>query len=225
MTDHQPNPTDPTDWNIKLLGHEFEYVAQSSFHTDKLRDQYIQFYILLTSAVLSGAIAVVQFDVAIPPAILSLIAILIGLIGFLEVFIFVRLRVVVIECMQASVLLKQYAFRNLPDDQREQFESAFLWSDASLPDPFNMLSASSLLVVLVIILDSAMFGAAYLIPQAGDAIDIGIAITLVLALVVLQILGYRWRLRVELEKSQYETKLAQLRAAIPGRVTPESSPS
>jgi hypothetical protein len=222
VAEHKPEPTDLDDWNVKLLGHEFEYVAESSFHTDKLRDQYIQFYILLTSAVLSGAVAVGQLHVEIPTVILSLIATLIGLVGVLEVFIFARLRAVVIECMQASVLLKQYAFRNLPPDQREQFELAFLWSNATLPNPLNMLSASSLLVVLVIVLDSAMFGAAYLLPRSGNGKDIAIAIALVMTSAALQVVGYRWRLSVELAKGKYAEKLARLRTAASVKAVPES---
>lgn len=225
MTDHQSSPTGAPSWSIELLGREYEYVTESSFHSDNLRNQYIQLYIILTGAALSGAIAVAQFDIKVPPAILSLVAILIGLIGVLEVAIFVRLRAVVIECLQATVLLKEYALRNLPPDLREQLASAFLWDAETLPNPLNMLSASSLLVVLVIILDSTMFGAAYLLPQAGDSKTIWIAVALILVSVVIQVFWYRWRLDTELAKSKYETKLGQLRAGTSGKAAGESQES
>jgi hypothetical protein len=147
-------------WTSELLGREYDYVTQSSFHSDELRNQYIQFYILLTGAALAAGTAVAESKLGVPHSVLAAASLLIGLVGVLEVAIFVRLRVVVIECLRATVLLKAYAFRHLAGQERRAFESAFLWDHNTLPDGRSLTSASSLLLVLIIILDSAMFAAA-----------------------------------------------------------------
>jgi hypothetical protein len=204
------------EWRTDLLGREYDYVTQSSFHSDELRNQYIQFYILLVSIVLSAGIALIQFKVPVHPAVLCAVALLVGLVGVLEVGVFVRLRVVVIECLQATVLLKEYALRGLPAHERDRMADAFLWDTETLPNPLYMWSASSLLMLLVIVLDSAMFaGAAYTATAYGRsaAVTLTVSAAVWAASVLLQVLFYRQRLRAEVKHNRFAEKLARLKGS------------
>jgi hypothetical protein len=61
--------------DLRFLETEYAYVTQSSFHTDTLRDRYIEFYILLIGAAFSGILGIAQLGQAtISPYVLGLIA-------------------------------------------------------------------------------------------------------------------------------------------------------
>ena len=111
--EQKPNGNGGPDFSF--LEKEYDYVTQSSFHTDKLRDRYIEFYILLTGAAFSGILGLAQSGkVTISPYVLGLISLFLAIVGAFEVLIFVRLRRVVIESLQASTLTKCTTSNTIP---------------------------------------------------------------------------------------------------------------
>jgi hypothetical protein len=146
--------------DLSLLEREYEYVTQSSFHTDELRDRFIQFYMLLAGIAFSIVIGLAQMENANPePLAFAVVGVVVFLVGAGLVLIFVRLRRIVWECLLASVLIKEYFRKHAahPDD----LGNALFWDRATAPpQKEKWYSASSLLVLLIAILGSAMLGMA-----------------------------------------------------------------
>ena len=51
-----------TDPSLDLLRLEFNYVTQSSLHTDDLRDRFIQYYLILVGAAFTVMLGLAQLD-------------------------------------------------------------------------------------------------------------------------------------------------------------------
>lgn len=148
-----------------MLGREYDNFNQSSFHSDNLRNQIIQFYLILVGAAATAIVGIAQLQAggtsAVPLANqvlwpFSAIAFFIGLIGIIMLPIFVRLRRVVLECLAGTVLIKRYVERNLGKTGDTLFGSAMLWDARSLPLDENYLTASFVLVFVVMLLSSVM---------------------------------------------------------------------
>lgn len=151
-----------------MLGREYDNFNQSSFHSDGLRNQIIEFYLILVGAAATAIVGIAQLEAKNSPTStafgdralwpFSAIALFIGLIGIVMLPIFVRLRRVVLECLSGTVLIKRYAERLIvaPDDAL--FSSAMLWDANSLPLDESYFTASFVLVFLVMLLSSVMVG-------------------------------------------------------------------
>lgn len=157
-------PPTPADLRDELIELEYRYLTESSFRSDELRDRIFQFYLLIVSTASAVIIGLVQFnqgdtnsplpiDVGTFRWALGGLALVIGLIGVVMVPIFVRLRRVVIECLQGTVLLKRYTLNAVGE---ERFGDAFIWDDQTLPRDENYGSASFLLVLVFMTLDTVM---------------------------------------------------------------------
>ncbi len=209
----EPNGNGGPDFSF--LETEYAYVTQSSFHTDKLRDRYIEFYILLTGAAFSGILGLAQSGkVAISPYVLGLISLFLAIVGVFEVLIFVRLRRVVIESLQASTLIKTYYIKHY-----SHLEPAFLWGTKTVPQRERLYTASFLLVLLVIFLDSAMFAtSAYFFLETRLGLvwlswRLAVSVFVFGFALLLQAWLYLWRINKELMRTGYKQKLEQLRSS------------
>ena len=144
------------DVGLQLLELEFGYVTQSSFHTDDLRDKFIQYYLVIVGVAFTLMIGLIE-NTRVDVALFAIISVVLFLIGFVLIFVLVRLRRIVWECMAATTLIKEYYKKHAVSKQ--DLSQAMLWDEGSLPSE-KLYSASSLLVLLVAILDSTMFGSA-----------------------------------------------------------------
>jgi len=199
--------------DFSFLEAEYAYVTQSSFHTDTLRDRYIEFYLLLTGAAFSGVLGLAQSKVTIPPYVLGLISLFLAIVGVFEVSIFARLRRVVIESLQASTLIKMHYIKHYP-----YLERAFFWDTKTVPRRERPYTASFLLVLLVIFLDSAMFATSAYLFLEGQRGVISLPWRLALSGLVFgfaflfQAWSYLRKINKELKTTGYEEKLARLRS-------------
>jgi len=159
-----PNGAPRDELRDEMIQLEYTYLTQSSFRSDELRDRIFQFYLLIVStaaAVILGLTQLAQperisafpFDAPTLKWALVTLAGLIGIIGVVMVPIFARLRRVVIECLQGTVLLKRYALNQV---QEKYFGDAFIWDDRTLPRDESFSSASFLLIFVFMLLDSVM---------------------------------------------------------------------
>jgi hypothetical protein len=186
-------------------------VTQSSFHTDKLRDRYIEFYILLTGAAFSGILGLAQSKVAISPYILGLISLFLAIVGVFEVLIFVRLRRVVIESLQASTLIKMCYIKHYP-----HLEPAFFWDTKTVPRGERLHTASFLLVLLVIFLDSAMFAVSGYFFLEAQSWRLALSVFVFAFAFLLQAWLYFWRVnKVDLVHSSSATAYSSVLQVTP----------
>jgi hypothetical protein len=199
---------------MELLGREYDNFIQSSFHSDGLRNQIIQFYLVLVGAAATAIVGIAQLQAGSVAASeralwpFSAIALFIGLIGVVMLPIFVRLRRVVLECLTGTVLLKRYAERAVGQAGDTLFRSAMLWDSKSLPLDENYFTASFVLVFVVMLLSSVMVALSVFLrlfevllargaegyPAAAWSLAAG------LSLLTLQVIAYRVWLRYEIQK-------------------------
>ncbi|HSN75561.1 MAG TPA: hypothetical protein VL334_10840 [Anaerolineae bacterium] len=150
-----PGPS-PQDIDLRLLEMEYEYVTNSSFHTDDLRDKFIQYYLIIVSVALTLIIGLIE-NTRVDVAIFAVISLVLFAIGLVLMFILVRLRRIVWECIAATSLIKEYYKKHATHAQ--DLEHALLWDEGSMPSE-KWHSVTSLLALLVAILDSTMLGSA-----------------------------------------------------------------
>ncbi len=201
---------DETTLESSLLDWEYKYLVDSSFHSDSLRNQIIQIYLGIVGV--AGTVILglqnagwIGNDINTAFAILALF---ISLIGFIMVPIFARLRRIVIECMQGTALIKRYIFER-GEKKNIIYPNAFLWDADSLPSGTNMLTASFLLIFIVIFLDSAMLAiAVYLFPFAKlPTSSIYFALAVLSGFLTIQVLLYRYMLWKEIEEAMKSDRL------------------
>lgn len=145
---------------------EYEYLTESSFHTDKLRDQFIQYYLILVGVVLSIMVALPEIDaIVVDPLIYGLASFLLFVVGAVLVAVMIRLRRVVWETYNGTALIKNYFLKHAaqPDD----LYNALLWDASTVPKEEKWYTATSLLAILVMLLNSSMLGASVLLLAAS----------------------------------------------------------
>jgi hypothetical protein len=197
------NPSDP---RLKFVELEYGYLAQSSFHCDELRDRFIQFYLLLVGAAVSLTVGLAPLaarsQATVPEWIFVVIPGFLGLLGLVFLPILARLRCLVIECLQGTVLLKRYGRQHTPPDDH-RFASAFLWDETSVPTDERNHTASFALVLLFMVLNSGMFALTFAalahtrLQHVGQAILWGLPLWS--AMLTAEIVFYRAFLHSQLE--------------------------
>ncbi len=196
----------------ELIQLEYTYLMQSSFRSDELRDRIFQFYLLIVSTAAAvilgltqmannGPLPNVPFDPSAVRWALVTLAALIGIIGVVMVPIFARLRRVVLECLQGTVLLKRYVI-NVVNEKR--FSDAFIWDDRTLPRDESFGSASFLLIFVFMLLDTVMLSLPVFLVLADWLRPFAALLwTLVffIPVVTIQVMVYRFLLGRELERA------------------------
>jgi hypothetical protein len=210
---------------------EYGYLTQSSFHSDGLRNQIIQFYLIIAGAAGTILLGLAQLRGGAAPSreeawLFSAIAAFIGLVGLVMLPIFVRLRRVVLECLQGTVLLKLYALRALEEEGDRRFASALLWDYRSLPTDESFSTASFLLIFVVMLLDSGMFSIAAFLPLSARLPGLAAALWSLaagLAALTLQVALYRvlfWR---EVRRAMASDRLREKWRDLVGEGEPEAA--
>lgn len=215
----------PNELRDELLQMEYTYLTQSSFRSDELRDRIFQFYLVIVSTAAAAILGLTQlassgqptglpFDPSSIKWALVTLSGLIGIIGVVMVPIFVRLRRVVIECLQGTVLLKRYVL-NVVNERR--FGDAFIWDDRTLPRDENYSSASFLLIFVFILLDTVMLSLPFYL-LLGELLRPLAALLWTcmwfIPIVTLQVIAYRYWLGGELknaiERNRFTVKWVRL---------------
>lgn len=190
-----------------LLKLEYDNFVQSGFHTDGLRNQIIQFYLILVGAAATAIVGLAQLQqggqaagAANPVSFWQFggIAFFIGLIGIMMLPIFVRLRRVALECLAGTVLIKKYSARVI-EKSDQLFAHALLWDAHSLPTDENYLTASFVLIFIFMTLSSSMIALALFLAFLERLVPLKLSIipaawwsaSLGLALLTLQVIVYR----------------------------------
>lgn len=234
-SDAQPNGA-PIELRDELMQMEYTYLTQSSFRSDELRDRIFQFYLLIVSTAAAVILGLTQmanngqprgvpFDVNTIRWALVTLAVLIGMIGVVMLPIFVRLRRVVLECLQGTVLLKRYVI-NAANEKR--FADAFIWDDRTLPRDESYGSASFLLILVFILLDSVMLSLPFYVWFSDWLRALAALLWTLVAfvpLVTIQVMAYRYRLAREIvgamERNRFAVKWVRLGIETPPDVKPE----
>lgn len=227
---------------IEMLGREYDNFNQSSFHSDGLRNQIIQFYLIIVGAAATAIVGIAQLQAgngnAAPLANQALwpfsaVAFFIGLIGIVMLPIFVRLRRVVLECLAGTVLIKRYVERHAIKAGDTVFGSAMLWDARSLPLDENYFTASFVLVFVVMLLSSVMVAlAVFLRLYEGlraanqDAYAAAIwSFAILFTVLTLQVLSYRLWLWYEIRKFIRNDQLREKWAALHITTVPVRNPA
>lgn len=201
-----------------LIELEYNYLTQSSFRSDELRDRLIQFYLLIVSTAAAIILGVTQLLSREPTwsfpvngdaltVAFGALALFIGFVGVVMIPIFARLRRVVLESLQGTVLLKRFSQDLLGD---KELPNAFIWDANSLPRDEQYLTASFLLVFVLMVLDTVMLTLPlYLWSSAAFAPGLALLWSLVAALPLLtiQVIAYRWLLWRELTDAARRDRL------------------
>jgi hypothetical protein len=222
--DAQPNGA-PIELRDDLLQMEYTYLTQSSFRSDELRDRIFQFYLLIVSTAAAVILGLTQlanngqprglpFDPTTLRWAMATLAFLIGIIGVVMIPIFTRLRRVVIECLQGTVLIKRYVM-NLVSEKR--FPDAFIWDDRTLPRDESFTSASFLLIFVFMLLDAVMLCLPLFLLFADWLRPLAALLWTLLffiPIVTLQVLAYRFWLGREIanaiERNRFTVKWVRL---------------
>ncbi len=204
---------------------EYTYLTQSSFRSDELRDRIFQFYLVIVSTAAAAILGLTQlaapnssplaaFDTPTFRVAFSTLALLIGAIGFVMIPIFVRLRRVVIECLQGTVLIKRYVMNSVNE---RRFSDAFIWDDRTMPHDESYGSASFLLIFVFILLDTVMLTLpVYLWTSDWLRAFPALVWTLIIFVPVAtgQVMWYRYRLwkelSVALDRNRFTAKWVRL---------------
>jgi hypothetical protein len=205
----QPSIDPVAELRTKFIALEYEYLSQSSFHTDDMRNKFIEFYLLIVGAAATAILGLAQLESsAVPTWAFSVVAFLIGALGVVMLPVFARARRVVLECLQGTVLLKRYVEEVVSEDQA--FSHALLWDAHSLPTDERYGTASFLLVFLFMLLDSAMFMLATLL-MLSERLPVPAAILWSLAigacLLTAQIVFYRCFLWLQIRRAMKSDRL------------------
>ncbi len=211
----------------KFVELEYRYLVESSFHSDNLRNQIIQFYLLVAGLAATAIVGLAQLSATrgtsapsgldFPTWSYGALAFFVGLTGVIMIPIFVRLRRVVMECLQGTVLLKRYVQQAMRTQDGGGFDAAMIWDADSLPTDEHYLTASFMLVFVVMLLDSAMFAlsAASLKPAWLSWEAWGLwSLTLGIVLLTIQVVVYRWLLYRELRRALTSDRLGLKWAAL-----------
>ena len=189
---HMPNET--LSANDLLLA-EQTYLAQVAFQTNEDRSRVSTFYVAsvgsLILAITSAQTQLVQSGPIYWGFVILFLAL--SLSGLLVLLQLVRLRQAWFETVLAMNQIKDYYTQYLPE---EALDTAFMWTNASLPAKFKPWSISFLLTLQVAIIGGVTLGAALVF--AGSATGISLwppAILLGILYMVLQLLLYRRLLR------------------------------
>ena len=216
-----------SELRTKFVELEYRYLIESSFHSDNLRNQIIQFYLLVAGLAATAIVGLAQLAAKsgtesasrldFPAWSYGALAFFVALVGVMMIPIFVRLRRVVMECLQGTVLLKRYVQQAMTAQRGEVFDAAMIWDADSLPTDEHYLTASFMLVLVVMLLDSAMFAlsAASLRPTWLSWETWGMwSLTLGIFLLTVQVVVYRWLLYRELRRALTSDRLALKWAAL-----------
>jgi hypothetical protein len=222
--DGAPTAAGGDELRLKLLELEYEYLTQSSFQTDTLRNQFVQFYLVIVGVAATALVGLAQIQSRDGQTlgaltsqwswVYSMIAAFIGALGVVMLRLFVRLRRVVMECLQGTVLLKGYVMNELGGDKARRLGSAMLWDDLSVPTDESYGSASFVLIFVFMLLDSSMFFLASLFwwasrqpPLSPKAVVLWSFVIFAAAL-TLQVAVYRLMLATELRNAMRRDRLA-----------------
>ncbi len=206
----------PEDIDLRLLEMEYEYVTNSSFHTDDLRDKFIQYYLIIVGVAFTLMIGLIE-NTKVDVAIFAIISLVLFSIGIVLMFVLVRLRRIVWECIAATALIKEYYKRHAVN--ANDLKHALLWDEGSMPSE-QWHSATSLLALLVSILGSTMLGSALFLILARSDLNTNSlpdplgpvmlpAIGLFFIAAATQWIVYFWRLRWEIDQAKPKTRLAE----------------
>jgi len=221
-----PIPSQPgstgDELRTKFVELEYNYLIQSSFHTDDMRNKFIEFYLVLVGAAATAILGLADMSsTTVPMWAFSLVACLIGTLGVVMLPVFARARCVVLECLQGTVLLKAYVLKELGNSAGSFLSQSWLWDETSLPTDERYGTASFVLIFVFMLLDSAMFALAMLLMLADRVLAETLPAPGVLlgslavgsAMLSLQVMFYRYYLWVQINAARSSDRfLNKLRA-------------
>jgi hypothetical protein len=118
--------------------------------------------------------------------------------------IFARLRRVVLECLQGTALLKRYVEEVVNAHQDQEFSSALLWDARTLPTDEGYLTASFVLIFVMMLLSSVMFALGATLQMPPDKLPLPYgwwSLAIWTSVLTLQVMFYRWLLWRELTRA------------------------
>jgi len=123
--------------------------------------------------------------------------------------IFARLRRVVLECLQGTALLKRYVEKVVNAGEDKEFSSALLWDASTLPTDESYLTASFVLIFVLMFLSSAMLALSVtlLMPAKLPVPGVWWSLAAWSAALTVQVMLYRWFLWRELTGAVENNKL------------------
>ncbi|MEZ4663390.1 MAG: hypothetical protein R2911_38085 [Caldilineaceae bacterium] len=149
-------PNESLSANDLLLA-EQSYLAQVAFQTNEDRSRVSTFYVASVGSLVL-AITGAQTQLVQPGPIywgFVVLFLALSLTGLLVLLQLVRLRQAWFETVLAMNQLKEYYTQHLPE---AALETAFMWTNASLPNKFTPWSISFLLTLQVAIIGGVTFG-------------------------------------------------------------------
>ncbi|MCB0145948.1 MAG: hypothetical protein KDE50_39050, partial [Caldilineaceae bacterium] len=163
-------PNETLSANDLLLA-EQNYLAQVAFQTNEDRSRVSTFYVAsvgsLILAITSAQTQLVQSGPIYWGFVILFLAL--SLSGLLVLLQLVRLRQAWFETVLAMNQIKDYYTQYLPE---EALDTAFMWTNASLPAKFKPWSISFLLTLQVAIIGGVTLGAALVFAGSATGISL-----------------------------------------------------
>lgn len=236
------SPADQVRVADEILAREYAYLKESSFHSDSLRDRFIQLYLVLAGSALSGAVALASKDQPLLPEVLAGLTGGLAWVGIGVLLMLIRLRRIAVECMQGMSRIKDSLRAPLGAAERRRVDDAILWDHGTVPrapswrgdsHKVHFLSAGIVVLLTALLVGAAAFylQLAFLGEGAtGRTVDVhpflyrAAAVT-ALALVSLQHFYVR-RLSAEMRSLEQDVAAARARrqAARPDAAADEALP-
>lgn len=182
----------------EILGHEFDYIANSAFQANEDRSKAASFFLVSVGSLIATIFGSQEITKPISKEFYLLLAglfLVITFLGWLTLAQLIRLRSAWVDAAKAMNKIKDYYASRLNKD----LEEAFHWKLNTLPRKFKVTSIAFYTAVEVAILSATTFGAGifFLIISLVEAPQNTWALTITagLAMFLLQILSYGIALR------------------------------
>ena len=142
----------------EILGHEFDYAAQSASQANEDRARLYEYYLAMLGVVAAAFLA--DADRQGHALIFGLLFLGLGFQGGMSLLKLARLRLAWVESVRAMCQIKAYYAERCPE---MELAAAFRWTAQTIPPAGKRWTVAFLMALMIALLGSASFGGAVLL--------------------------------------------------------------
>jgi len=173
-----------------ILSREFEYARITASEAMEQRHTMVNFYLLLSGVVASGAVAVMAQDTELPPAVGTALLWLLCGIGWIYFLAIVRLRQAWHDSARTMNQIKEFYIRHAAHFDDSTMRTAFRWQAHTLPPPGKPWTVFFYSATLIALLDSVAYVAGGALLAWGAAPCLAVPALALLTLFGLAFFGF-----------------------------------
>ncbi len=140
-----------------ILGWEFEYARVTASEAMQDRHTMVNFYLLVTAVVVSGAVGVLAQNTGLPKDVGAMLLWLLCGIGWLYFLKITRLRQAWHDSARAMNKIKDFYIQHVKDFKPDELREAFVWKTETLPPPDKPWTVFFYSAVLIAFLNSVAY--------------------------------------------------------------------